>query len=96
MRISTFVITKGVKDLCLEDKAFNDFMYASLHRFQCQNWGETCEEDALLNNTALETGERIIAVYEPPVFKHYRIWIIADTADEEGKRIVTVLFPSEY
>ena len=48
------------------------------------------------NEAALKAGECIIAVYEPEHDSADKIWIIADAADDDGKRIVTVLFPSEY
>ena len=96
MRISTFVITKNVSNLTLENSAFHKFVYSSLHRFQCHDWGDVCEEDRIANDEALKTGDRILAVYETDLCVKGKIWIIADAADEDGKRIVTVLFPSEY
>ena len=96
MRVSTFVVTHGVRTRQIESKDFNKFVYESLHRFQCGDWGDCCEEDAMLNEAALKAGERIIAVYEPTYDITDKIWIIADAADDDGKRVVTVLFPSEY
>lgn len=96
MRISTYVMTKGISDLKLNNTKFNHFVYECLHKFQCYHWGDVCEEDGLLNDTALETGERIIAVYETDLIAAGRIWIIADAEDDEGKRVLTILLPSEY
>ena len=96
MRVSTFVVTRDVRMHQLENKEFNSFVYNSLHRFQCGDWGDCCEEDAMLNDTALNTGERIVAVYESEHSPEGKLWIIADATDENGKRVVTVLFPSEY
>ena len=96
MRISTFVVTKGVHDYQLENKDFHKLVYDCLHRFQCCDWGDCCEEDTKLNDAALETGERILASYESEHSPEGRIWIIADVTDEEGKRMVTIAFPSDY
>ncbi len=96
MRISTFVITSEVRDFEHPEFDFAKFVYESLHKFQCHNWGDTYEEDGYMNDTALQTGERIIAVYEPPKYPQYRIWIIAEATDAQGKRVVTILFPHEY
>ena len=96
MRISTFVVTKGVHDYQLENKDFHKLVYDCLHRFQCADWGDCCEEDIKLNDFALEIGNRIIASYESEHSPEGKLWIIADATDEYGKRVVTVLFPSEY
>jgi hypothetical protein len=96
MRIKTFVITKGVHDYQLENKEFHKAVYDCLHSFQCYNWGECCESDIEMNDQALETGDMILGNYDVPSSPENKLWVIADPADQDGKRVVTVLFPSEY
>ena len=57
------------------------------------DWGCIHEDDIPLNNTALKTGDRILGAY---MIDKTKIWIIADANDEPQRRIITVLFPSEY
>jgi hypothetical protein len=96
MKTSYFATTKGLQALGLEDLRVHKFMYNSLHLFLCQHWGDVCEEDALLNDQAMKNGDRVIGVYKTDLISEGEMWIIADAEDEEGKRVVTMLLPSEY
>jgi hypothetical protein len=96
MRTSYFLTTKGLNELATANLLVNKFMYDCLHQFLCQHWGDVCEEDALLNDQAMKNGERVIASYNTNLVSDGKIWIIADAEDEEGKRVVTMLLPSEY
>ena len=57
------------------------------------DWGCIHEDDIPLNNTALKTGDRILGAY---IINKTKIWIIADASDEPQRRLITILFPSEY
>ena len=53
------------------------------------DWGETCAEDAEMNNQALEHGNRLLSVYRSG---ETRFWIIT----EWDRSITTVLLPEDY
>lgn len=84
------VATASVARKMKEDKHFRTFVYTSLGRYMRKDWGNTCNEDKKLNDTAVKKGSRILAVYKksPDEF----IWIIT----EWDRSTTTILFPSEY
>ena len=43
--------------------------------------------------SSLKTGDRILGAY---IIDKTKIWIIADASDEPQRRLITILFPSEY
>ena len=61
--------------------------------FLKSDWGCIHGDDIPLNNEALKTGDRILGAY---MIDKTKIWIIADANNEPQRRIITVLFPSEY
>ena len=73
------------------------------------DWGDTCKEDAELNEMALIDGSRIMSVYRlvsPEKLKAtprskrsglQTVWVITDAADDDGiRRCTTVLLPEDY
>lgn len=73
------------------------------------DWGDTCKEDAELNEMALIDGSRIMSVYRlvspeklktTPRLKRselHTVWVITDAADDDGiRRCTTVLLPEDY
>lgn len=84
------VMTKGVAILYEESKRFKDFVKQSLEKYVVGDWGDTCEEDKELNDQALKTGDRILAVYKKEGLE--TIWIIT----EWDRSATTILFPHEY
>lgn len=74
------------------------------------DWGDTCKEDAELNEMALRDGSRIMSVYRlvspeklktTPRSKRSEslptVWVITDAADNDGiRRCSTVLLPGDY
>lgn len=61
-----------------------------LRRHQCGEWGETCAEDAQMNEDAITGGARILSVY---CLKGGEVlWIIT----EADRASTTALLPSEY
>ena len=61
-----------------------------LKRHQCGDWGETCREDAQMNEDALRMGGRVFSVYR--LKDGTRIWIIT----EADRAATTALLPGEY
>lgn len=61
----------------------------ALARYQHCDWGDTCEEDAQLNNDAVKDGDRILAAYNTSKGK---VWIIT----EWDRSATTILYPEEY
>ena len=73
------------------------------------DWGDTCEDDAALNELAITDGSRIMSVYRlvdaeklkaTPYQKHTdlpTVWVITDGTNDAGKReCTTLLLPEDY
>lgn len=84
------VMTRRVANLFNEDRVFRKFVNESFMKYCEADWGETCEEDKELNDQALKSGDRILAVYKKEGFE--TIWIIT----EWDRSATTILFPDEY
>jgi hypothetical protein len=90
------VFTSGVNDRIAEDSKFAKFVYQSIVRFNRADWGNVDAEDWKANDADLKSLNnggwygRILASYDGI------IWIIRNTADEDGTQAITVLFPEEY
>lgn len=89
MKIGVLYATRQIDSLMKKNIQFSEEIDEAIYKFANNNWGDTCPEDALLNNLALETGERIVAVYKTC---KGQIWIIS----EHDRKSTTLLFPSEY
>jgi hypothetical protein len=90
--LGKLLVTRRVHGRMKADKSFDNFVALSLGRYARCDWGQTCEEDAKLNDEAVEKGDaRILAVY---IFNrtNTKIWIIT----EADGSVTTVLFPEEY
>jgi hypothetical protein len=100
------VFTRGVNDKIAEDEKFAKFVMTSLVKFNRGDWGGVADEDWKANDADLKSLNnggwygRILASYQ--YTKCYEechritIWIIRNTAEEDGTQAITVLFPSEY
>lgn len=89
------VITSGVDAEMKRNSNFSEFVKASLEKYANCDWGETCAEDAELNDFAIRgvTEGRLFAVYEyPGNDQMLNIWIIT----EWDHSCTTILFPREY
>lgn len=87
--------SKNVDSLMRSDPEFKDFVKSSLEKYIHNDWGDTCKEDAKMNDEAVKSGkDRILAVYKRPSPGHedQTIWIIT----EWDHSVTAVLFPSEY
>lgn len=91
--IQGIYMTCGVAEKCTERTEIKTFINDGLQKFFGYDWGCLCDDDKQLNEMSLLDGNRIMGVYEKEGFK---IWIIADAADNNNYRNVTVLLPEEY
>lgn len=96
MQVKALVATSGVEALRQESRDFYLFSMKSLVRFGEGDWGDVCTEDKVANDEALAEGYFILGSYNTDLCPEGKLWIIADGADDNGNRIVTLLFPSEY
>ena len=82
------VMTAGVDELVRQGR-LNPTPY--LRRHLHGDWGDLCDDDRQLNNTALKSGEdRLFSSYQ--VTRDLRLWIIT----EWDRSVTTLLLPSEY
>ncbi len=67
-----------------------------IQRHATGDWGIVCEEDRQVNDSALDSGARILSAYFLP--DETKLWIITDAViDDEGNRqATTLLLPEEY
>ena len=94
-KIGQLVATKNVDSLMRSDPEFKDFVESSLGKYIHNDWGDTCKDEAKMNDEAVKSGEdRILAVYKRSIAGHedQTIWIVT----EWGRSVTTVLFPKEY
>lgn len=89
--LGSVVCTRAVSDLMDCDVDFHRFVNTAFRRYMSGDWGDTCEEDAKLNDAALVDGKRILSVYIQESLDR-TIWIIT----ESDRSVTTVLFPWEY
>ena len=61
-----------------------------LARHFCGDWGDVCDEDRGVNESALANGQRLMSVYKSS--DHETIWIIT----EWDRSVTTILLPDEY
>ncbi len=54
--------TKKVDSLMRKSNQFSGEINGAINKFFNDDWGDTCMEDKLLNDLALITGERIVAI----------------------------------
>lgn len=86
------VMTRGIHEKMIDDGRFCTFVLSSYRHYIVGDWGDTCEEDAKMNDEAVKSNEdRIFAVYKMPN-TDITIWIIT----EWDHSVTTILFPSEY
>ena len=84
------VWTRGVNDRVAEDEEFAKFVWASLRRHACGDWGDLGDGDRQENELSLKQGFRILSAYSPEGLP--KIWIIT----EADRSATTILFPEEY
>ena len=89
--LGNVVMTRGVADEMAENEMFAKEVHAALGRYQSGDWGDMDEEDMVMNDMAVTSGEdRIFAAYN--LSSGERVWIIT----EWDRSCSTILFPEEY
>lgn len=84
------VMTIGIASAMENNPQFREEIIGSVDKYVRCDWGDTCEEDAEMNNEAVRNGEGgILASYNT---SQGTIWI----KTEWDSSVTTVLFPSEY
>ena len=89
------VVTNGIHNTMMENKEFANEVFVSLKRYCQKDWGDICEEDALVNERALEYPDDLylLGAYNTGCGK---IWIITERISEiQGDNGTTVLFSNE-
>ena len=90
--IGEVFVTAGINAKMDKSETFSREVVLSLHKFECCDWGDTSEDDALLNDRSVQDGTmNVMGAYETT---EGRIWIKTDKMPD--KTITTVLFPNEY
>lgn len=89
------VVTNGINSTMLENKEFANEVFISLKRFCGKDWGDICEEDALVNERALEYPDDLYLLGAYHTCRG-KIWIITERISEvPGDNGTIVLYPSE-
>lgn len=89
-KMGTLVMTKGIGMSMHRSEDFAKFILASYERYKRQDWGDLCNEDKKMNDSAVKNNDdRIFARYN----SHYGdIYIIT----EWDRSATTILFTHEY
>lgn len=89
------VCTATINNIMSENKQFVNEVMSALQKYCNKDWGDICEEDALINERALEYPDDLylLGAYRT---SYGKIWIITERISEiQGDNGTTVLFPSE-
>jgi len=91
LQVGRLLQTRTVADVSKANPVFAREVLDSIHKFRSYEWGDTCPEDARLNDRAVRRkDDRLLAKYRTV---EGNLFI---TMDDWEERIVTVLFASEY
>ena len=89
-KLGQVVMTRGVNDTIADSSKFAKEVTEAFKKYCSCNWGDTCEEDAQMNDAAVRNDDdRVVAKYETC---EGDIFIIT----EWDRSYTTILFPSEY
>lgn len=84
------VVTRGINERIANDTEFAKFITESFKRYVNCDWGDLCEEDKEMNDSAVKNNDdRILAKYS---FNNEDIYIIT----EWDRSVTTILFTNEY
>lgn len=91
MKPLAYYATERIDARTKEDKGFYNFIAKSLARFSIGDWGDICEEDKEINDTAVKDGTgMILGSYK--FMDEETVWIIKDDASLD---FITILYPEE-
>lgn len=85
--LGTILSTPGALK-AIEDSGQTPAEFVSRHA-NC-DWGDVCEEDAVLNDKSLQDGARLLSAYHTEAGE--KIWVIT----EADRSSTTILRPDEY
>lgn len=88
-RLGQIVMTRSIAIDVDESAKFAREVTKALRRYASGDWGDTCAEDAQMNNEAVNGGDRILAAYNT---SNGKIWIIT----EWDRSATTILYPEDY
>jgi hypothetical protein len=94
----TLLHTATVNEAAKANSIFALFIMQIIIKHRNRDWGDCCEEDWNLNDTALREKGRILSSYNLPQDlksihpPNEKVWIIT----EWDRSYTTILFPSEY
>lgn len=89
-KMGQLFMTCGIRNSMSESNKFSNEVQQSYDRYCNKDWGELCNEDKLVNDSALMNGdERIVASYNSSIGK---IFIITEC----DRSATTILLSSEY
>ncbi|MCL1064314.1 hypothetical protein MK852_19535 [Shewanella benthica] len=83
------VVTQGIHQLQTSAVDTDKDLRPFINRHLSGDWGNTPDEDKMLNDEATKNGSRIMSSY---LFNGKVIWIIT----EADRSVTTILLPSEY
>ena len=89
------VMTRGIAEAIKKSFTFHSWIFTCLERHAAGDWGDLDSFDAVYNEKAVRTGERVLSSYVLPYTiesGEEKIWIIT----EWDRSFTTVLFPSDY
>lgn len=90
MKLGQLTATRGINAKLLRDSSFSKFVWESFARYKNHDWGDLCEEDKQMNDSAVKNGDdRIVARYNSD---HGDIYVIT----EWDRSVTTILFTDEY
>lgn len=90
-KLGRLLMTRGISERIGSDLGFSQFIVKSFERHCNGDWGDLCEEDKEMNESAVRNGnDRILSRYEYD--GEEPIYIIT----EWDRSATTILFASEY
>lgn len=88
-KLGNIVMTRSIAIDVEESAKFAREVTKALRRYASGDWGDTCAEDAQMNNDAVKNGDRILAAYNT---SKGTIWILT----EWDRSATTILYPEDY
>lgn len=96
MKLGQVVMTATVNNAIADSSEFAKFVIKAMRMHASGLWGELDPEDKKLNDYASTHKERVLSSYPFPdsvkIDGEEKLWIITD----DGHKVATLLFPSEY
>ncbi len=84
------VVTASLNELVRQGGNWGSAIVRGLRKHARCNWGNVCDDDAKINDAALDAGLRILSAYTGP--DNVEFWIIT----EADRSVTTVLLPHDY